>query len=335
MSAILILIPLIVLITIGIIGLIIYLGFYSKKANARLTGEYNPETGSRIPSPSSALSTLWKIAVVVCFAILFIKIGSLSDSIISLNSDINYRFHTIQNNLDERLEEAVAQQNSLFTEHGYNLLSIDWNTLTAEVEYYAIPKEISDSASFSLSLDGNEYRMENKGTEWAAVLKIGIFDWVNHEMKASILDNGITKKESWQEDIEFKEGFFETNGISIKHSITKGKLTVNGSYRINLPLELDAKDVILTVMVGNTVWKTEELAKRSDTLFEIIFNDTIPVKAGDTVSYTVNWSFQNGKKGEKVLETCVISEDAKYLKEYTRPKDSVVTIYDKDGSKIN
>ncbi|MCQ2426626.1 MAG: hypothetical protein MJ070_10865 [Lachnospiraceae bacterium] len=340
--------PMFFLIILGVIGLVIYLVFYNKKANARLTGEYDPETGSRIPSPSSALSVLWKIAVVVCFIILFVKLGNIADDISSTTasiSNLNSRINSINYNVEERINQAIEEQNKLFLDYGYRILSTDWDKLETEIEYYVVPKEISEDASITLQLEGKDYPTEKTGGEWTAHIFLNPFQSVVSEITATVTENGTIKNETWYDDIYLKHYHSISNSKIHYETIEKGMITVLGDYEILLPSEIGVKNVKLTVKNGDTVIRTDTVPETVPKLFyddsdSCFFgaqvNDQISVKNGDVIIYTLSWESEKGLYGETELYgmEITIERNNAYVTERLSA-DSYMLVFDKNGNRLD
>lgn len=337
--------PVLFLLLPAVIGVIVYLFIYFRTANARITGEYDPEKNSKMPAPSSALSVLWKIAVVVCFVILFVKLGDIADDISNTTANINNlnsRINSLNYNIEEQLKHALEQQNTLFTDYGYRVLSTDWDALQTEIEYYVVPKEISENASITLKLEEKDYPMENKGGEWTVRMYLNPFQNVDSNITATVTENGTIKNESWYADIHLSNK--TKNVVSYIHSgtIKKGMITVSGGYEIILPSEIGVKNVILTVKNGDTVIRTATVPEKvselfyewSGSCFGAEVNDQITVKNGDAIVYALTWESENGLHGESEFFRMDITIEPNNTS-VSESNSNYIKIFDKNGIRVN
>ena len=336
---------LMILIILGIVGLIVYLCIYNKKANARVTGDYDPETDSRIPAPSSALSVLWKIAVIVCFIVLFVKLDNIADEISGTYANFNNlqsRINAISGTVAERINQALEQQNTLFTDRDYRVLSTDWDTLQTEIEYYVIPKEIPEDASITLRLEGKDYPMEKKGGEWSARILLNPFRNINSKITATVTGNGTIKNESWYADIVLKN---KVNSVSNMYpeTIENGMIRVSGGFEIYLPSGIGVKNVKMTVKNGDTVIRTVPVPEKalsyfyddSISCFGTEVNDKISVKNGDVIVYSLTWESEKGLHGEAELFGMEITMEKNNTYVTQHPSVHDMWIYDKDGNRLD
>ena len=97
----------------------------------------------------------------------------------------------------------------------------------------------------------------------------------------------------------------------------------------SVPRKLQGIPEALTFPLYSVIMKSTKTKARQTN------EDTIPCKVGDSITFTISWSFGNGMRGEKVLSGGIINDTS----------DSIIfvgpdglfpfDIYDKDGNKIH
>ncbi len=313
----------------ALIGLIVYFIVYNKKANERVTGSYDPANDARIPAPSSALTTFWKVVLVLLLVFLLWRVGDLRDRVTSLEFNVGQlsnRMNYLRMEIINEMENRLETQNSLFYGLESEEISYDWDALTAEVAVRIIPKEMTKDAVLTLTYRGTEYPCVRDGNGWKTTVTVPLLDETDSGLTLTLTDGDTVRNEKENRSL-IKDPIHAMCSVDAAES-KNGKIILSGSALLFLP-DLFPKDAKASVLLeqGGTVLLEKKLEPDKGGALLADVSGTYPLTDGEQIAISVRLALPGG--GYAIFPLGSYGVDI-----FTVEPDGKVTVYDQKGNVI-
>lgn len=150
-------------------GVLVYFFAYRRHINNTLVHNCDEASPART-KPARRMPSVGTVMLVICAVVLggfmiyvTAELSDLKEQVSDINERINNMSWNIPNQMQNYVDQALREQNSLVTSAYYELGALDTATNRAEIKFTVVPKNTSADAALSLSVGGETTELEHKG----------------------------------------------------------------------------------------------------------------------------------------------------------------------------
>jgi len=235
---------------------------YNRRLDRIASGELH-DTHSSVPEPGTAVGAVYRTVLMAIVVVLLLTVSAMNGRLSALQNTAG-NLQSNVNHLEMELSTLRAQaEQSLrrVTSSSTEILSTDWASRTAEVEFSAELREYASDTAVTLFLNGREIPLSQVAPGmYRARFTAGLFE--KYDLPTICVTEG---GRTVVEDSDFPETLFwdylPMPGFSCQFSsdVVMGKLKYDGSYMIDADHTEDIESVMLTYLSGGRALKTLDL----------------------------------------------------------------------------
>ena len=298
---------------------------------------------------NNKLQKLFNIVLCILLVLCLMQMNTMNQELKSLRNTMNNQYNSIQNSVNaisSNVRNQMEEANNLLTDSGWSTGGLNIEDKTAILSCYVVPKEYSPKGTVAeLICNDKAVPMQLVNGKYVAEITLPLFE----DMQISTVqftENGAirTQQLNWhispRYDMVPSVYMYHSGGNGYTYrgeNITK---YYDGYLEIDVVHNGLAKNLkeaeIVTLLNGvetmRSTPKLEEINSNEDTAhYRTEFNQTLEVKAGDTVEMYMTVKDENGWIYRGILEDVEVGQDGNH--KYTHDGfPAEADIYDADGN---